>query len=367
VGQTTATQNGLYVVEASGNWMYLGQPPVVTVTDGILFQKTTWVLNGTNNYALTKDVITVKATTGTGGPASLTNLTLSGSQTIDNVVCGVGDLVGVLKQTTPIVDGVYQNGVYLITAGTDGSAGPWVKVASPAQVVVSAGVAHEGYIFTFSVEYQTYGTDKVEAVALVIATTNTTLSGEQTVDGLSLYYGDRVLIAGQDDEENNGLYVVQSGDWTLLGQPYTVTIEKGAVYGQTLWTQNFADVYAPVAGNLFLAISAVHNNYLVCTTIGSDTVNVALPALVRRDTPEGTSGRDGDTITYTGTQTRTVTLTDASWSPELQTIGPTNYAAGDSIVAAPCKISVAPDSGETPVVCQYVAMDGRAWGPVPST
>ena len=47
-----------------------------------------------------------------------------------------------------------------------------------------------------------------------VSVTNITLSGTQTIDGVSLVAGDRVLVAGQTDAKTNGIYVVASGSWT---------------------------------------------------------------------------------------------------------------------------------------------------------
>ena len=48
----------------------------------------------------------------------------------------------------------------------------------------------------------------------VATTTNITLSGTQTVDGVALAVGDRVLVKNQTTASENGIYVVQSGAWT---------------------------------------------------------------------------------------------------------------------------------------------------------
>lgn len=45
-------------------------------------------------------------------------------------------------------------------------------------------------------------------------TANVTLSGEQTIDGVALVTGDRVLVKNQTDAKENGVYVVASGAWT---------------------------------------------------------------------------------------------------------------------------------------------------------
>lgn len=46
------------------------------------------------------------------------------------------------------------------------------------------------------------------------ATTNITLSGTQTVDGVALVAADRCLVTGQTDQTQNGIYLVASGSWT---------------------------------------------------------------------------------------------------------------------------------------------------------
>lgn len=45
-------------------------------------------------------------------------------------------------------------------------------------------------------------------------TANITLSGAQTIDGVSVVAGDRVLVKNQTTASTNGIYVVASGAWT---------------------------------------------------------------------------------------------------------------------------------------------------------
>jgi len=46
------------------------------------------------------------------------------------------------------------------------------------------------------------------------STSNITLSGEQTIDGVSVVADDRVLVTGQTDGTENGIYKVASGSWS---------------------------------------------------------------------------------------------------------------------------------------------------------
>lgn len=72
---------------------------------------------------------------------------------------------------------------------------------------------------------------------------NLTLSGLQTVDGVSLAAGNRVLVAYQTNGAQNGIYVVSSGAWTRATDMDTwaevpgafVFVEEGTNYGDTGW------------------------------------------------------------------------------------------------------------------------------------
>lgn len=53
----------------------------------------------------------------------------------------------------------------------------------------------------------------IKAPCRVVASTNLALSGLQTVDGEALAEGDRVLVNGQTDSRDNGIYLVSTGIW----------------------------------------------------------------------------------------------------------------------------------------------------------
>lgn len=78
----------------------------------------------------------------------------------------------------------------------------------------------------------------------VATTANLTLSGTQTVDGVALAVGDRVLVKNQSNPAQNGLYVVASGTWPRASDAdvnlevtpgLLVPVEAGAVNGDSLW------------------------------------------------------------------------------------------------------------------------------------
>lgn len=89
-----------------------------------------------------------------------------------------------------------------------------------------------------------------------------TLSGEQTVDGVALVTDDRVLVKNQASSIDNGIYVVDSGDWSRAADadgPYDfvqgslVPVYSGTANGGSLFQQTTAD---PVAGTSALTFVA---------------------------------------------------------------------------------------------------------------
>ena len=75
------------------------------------------------------------------------------------------------------------------------------------------------------------------------STGNLTLSGTQTVDGIALIAGDRVLAKDQTTQSANGIYLVAAGAWTRATDADAWTelpgayawVEQGTVNGDTGW------------------------------------------------------------------------------------------------------------------------------------
>ena len=84
--------------------------------------------------------------------------------------------------------------------------------------------------------------------AVRVATTgNITLSGTQTIDGISVVAGDRVFVRAQTTATENGVYIVAAGAWTrstdmdagseILGSALFVKA-GGTTFGNTQWTNS---------------------------------------------------------------------------------------------------------------------------------
>jgi hypothetical protein len=86
-------------------------------------------------------------------------------------------------------------------------------------------------------------TYKVSARAATTA--NITLSGTQTIDGVSVIAGDRVLVKNQTTGSENGIYVVAAGAWARssdanttgeLNGGSTIWVNEGTTQADTGWT-----------------------------------------------------------------------------------------------------------------------------------
>lgn len=80
------------------------------------------------------------------------------------------------------------------------------------------------------------------------STVNLTLSGTQTIDGISVNVGQRVLVKNQSTASQNGVYVVASGAWTRATDfdqtapidevnSAAVFVQGGTLQADTAWTQ----------------------------------------------------------------------------------------------------------------------------------
>jgi hypothetical protein len=83
----------------------------------------------------------------------------------------------------------------------------------------------------------------VKASCIAATTANITLSGAQTIDGISIVAGDRVLVKNQTAPEENGIYVAANAAWSRsedadtwdeLRSAFTF-IEQGTLYADTGW------------------------------------------------------------------------------------------------------------------------------------
>lgn len=109
-------------------------------------------------------------------------------------------------------------------------------------------------------------------------TANITLSGTQTVDGVSLGAGDRVLVKDQSSASENGVYVVAAGAWSRAGDMNAA----GEFSGTAMFVQE-GTTYADTA--------------FVCTNDGDVNVGTTAIAFVQFAGNGSIVGGDGIAVT----------------------------------------------------------------------
>jgi hypothetical protein len=118
------------------------------------------------------------------------------------------------------------------------------------------------------------GLDVKESVR-VATVENITLSGTQTIDGVSLVAGDRVLVKDQTDASENGIYVVASGVWArsadaiqgLVSSGLFTFVEEGGINDNTGWVLATANP---------ITVGTTDLNFVQFSSAGSYTAGDAL-------------------------------------------------------------------------------------------
>lgn len=132
-----------------------------------------------------------------------------------------------------------------------------------------------------------------KAPVRVVATSNISLAGTQTVDGRTVNVGERVLVAGQTDARLNGIYVVQSGAWVRstdadtseeLSQGLSTYATDGTAFADTLWVMTSPN------GPVVLGVSSMQFGQPSAITPGD--------GLYRNGSTIHAAGKVGELIAY---------------------------------------------------------------------
>lgn len=90
----------------------------------------------------------------------------------------------------------------------------------------------------------------VKAPVKAATTANITLSGEQTIDGIALVAGDRVLVKNQTDATKNGIYVVAAGAWSRASDANaSAEVKDGLSVFVEQGTENADDTFVLITNN----------------------------------------------------------------------------------------------------------------------
>lgn len=175
------------------------------------------------------------------GTATLTGFdgsaNVSAALTLATVNANVGTFTKFTVNAKGLITAASQASRSDLSAPTADISNGGFKITNVAEPTLSTDAATKNYVDSVA-----QGLD-VKASAVVTTTTNITLSGTQTIDGVALVAGDRVLVKNQTTASANGIYVVAAGAWTRATDADTwaklvsafVFIEKGTVGADTGW------------------------------------------------------------------------------------------------------------------------------------
>jgi hypothetical protein len=188
----------------------------------------------------------VAATAGTdylapaGNGSALTGLTVgqvsgaapTASPTFTGTVSGIS--VGMVAGAAPTASPTFTGTVSGISVGMISGAAPTASptfTGTPAAPTPTAGtnttqLATTAFVSS-AVSAASSGLDPKPSVD-ALASANITLSGTQTIDGVALTAGMRVLAKAQTTASQNGLWVVASGAWTRPADFATTSVQNGA-------------------------------------------------------------------------------------------------------------------------------------------
>ena len=150
----------------------------------------------------------------------------------------------------------------------------------------------------------------------VIASTNKTLSGLQTIDGISLVDGDRVLVALQTDPTQEGIYIVRTGAWDRaddfkLGDSVAnafMFVSEGTQFADTGWvctndkgsdivgTNDLVFVQFSAAGVIEAGAGLTKTGNNIDVVAGDTSVTVNPNDIVVNRANDGAIGIDGNGI-----------------------------------------------------------------------
>ena len=194
------------------------------------------VIGGSTAAAITGTNVT--ATTGFSGPltgAVTGNVTgnLTGNVT-GNVT---GNITGNVTGNVTAASGTSTFNNVTISGSLDMDSGTSATITGLASPTNDSDAATKGYVDALA-----QGID-AKASVVVATTANITLSGTQTIDGVAVSVGDRVLVKDQSTASQNGIYLCASSTWTRTTDADSWTelvaaftfVEKGTSNSDSGW------------------------------------------------------------------------------------------------------------------------------------
>ena len=161
------------------------------------------------------------------------------------------------------------------------------RITNLATPTVDTDAATKGYV-----DAAVNGTDWKQSVRAA-TTANITLSGLQTIDGITLVANDSVLVKDQTTPAQNGIYLAQSGAWTRrtdadanaeVTAGLSVMVTEGTLYADTQWRLTTNDTITIGTTGLTFAQIGAGSSYVQGTgiSIAGNTIAIDTAVVVRK-------------------------------------------------------------------------------------
>ena len=226
-GTTTATGSGNLVLANSPALVTpdLGTPTAISLTNAI-------------NVPVNQATGTLSVSHGGTGATSLTGYVYGNGTSAFTAATSIPttDLSGTISNSQLANDSVTIGTTAIVLGSSSLTLGGLTTVTVTQDPVSAFQLATKGYVDSVAQGLSS------KAPVLVATTANITLSGEQTIDGVTTS-ASRVLVKNQSNSAQNGIYVSASGAWARAADANTWTelvsafvfVEEGTTQADTGW------------------------------------------------------------------------------------------------------------------------------------
>lgn len=241
VGTGGAGGTATTIIAIGGNGAFVDLTTNQTIS-GVKTFSSAIVADLSGNAATATKLLTGRNLSLTGdGTATLTGFdgsaNVSAALTLATVNANVGTFTKFTVNAKGLITAASQASRSDLSAPTADISNGGFKITNVAEPTLSTDAATKNYVDSVA-----QGLD-VKASVVVATTANITLSGAQTIDGIAVVAGDRVLVKNQSTASGNGIYVAASGAWVRASDADTwaklvsafVFVEKGTTGGDTGW------------------------------------------------------------------------------------------------------------------------------------
>ena len=173
--------------------------------------------------------------------ATLTSVNGSGNVSATATLANSGVSAGTYTKVTVNAKGLVTTGATAVLADLGATTADFsmngYKITNLANPTSAQDAATKDYVDNVA-----QGLD-IKGSVIAATTGNITLSGAQTIDGVSIVAGDRVLVKNQSAPADNGIYVAAAGSWARASDANTwdslrsafTFVEQGSTQADTGW------------------------------------------------------------------------------------------------------------------------------------